>query len=247
MPSEQVLYGRKPVASLIAHRVERICEIYCADSAKLEPLVQDAIGRFAVTGGLVHKVPMAEIESFLPQLNHQGLLAVLNPRSPVDLDRLLQASLSSREVILVLDQVSDPHNLGSILRAAEVFGVDGVVLTSANSASVTPVVRKASSGASEIVDICYVKNLSRALEQMKSAGFWLVGTALDEVSVDIREHAFDGPLAVVLGSEGKGLRKLTKAKCDFLVKIPQLGHLESLNVGQAAAVVLYEVIRAKVN
>ncbi len=175
---------------------------------------------------------------------HQGVVAVTSAKRYTDLDDLVAARRGEHSLIVVLDGVEDPHNLGAILRTADAAGADGVVIPERRSVGVTGAVAKASAGASEHLPVARVTNISRALEELKSKQLWVVG--LDERgrqtydSVDYKMHC-----AVVLGAEGRGLHDLVRKHCDFLVSIPMLGRVPSLNVSVAAGVVLYEVARQR--
>jgi len=175
---------------------------------------------------------------------HQGVVAVTSAKQYTDLDDLVAARRGEHSLIVVLDGIEDPHNLGAILRTADAAGADGVVIPERRSAAVTGTVAKVSAGASEHLPVAKVTNISRALEELKEKEIWVVG--LDERgqqsydAVDYKMHC-----AVVLGAEGKGLHDLVGRHCDFLVSIPMLGQVPSLNVSVAAGVVLYEVVRQR--
>ena len=164
-------------------------------------------------------------------------------RSFASLKEVIAAAKNGRGLILALDEVCDPQNLGAIFRVADAVGVDGIISTDKRSASLTDVARKASAGASEFIPFSVVKNLQRSFEELKKQGFWILGTALSDDAQSLYELDVGHPLVVVLGSEGSGMRELTKKSCDFLVEIPMRGVVESLNVSQAASVVLFELQR----
>jgi 23S rRNA (guanosine2251-2'-O)-methyltransferase len=175
---------------------------------------------------------------------HQGVIAVTSSKQYTDLDDLVAARRGDHSLIVVLDGIEDPHNLGAILRTADAAGADGVVIPERRSVGVTGTVAKASAGASEHVPVAKVTNISRAIEELKEKELWVVG--LDERgpqtydAIDYNMHC-----AIVLGAEGKGLRDLVCRHCDFVVSIPMLGQVPSLNVSVAAGVVLYEVVRQR--
>jgi 23S rRNA (guanosine2251-2'-O)-methyltransferase len=175
---------------------------------------------------------------------HQGVVAVTTAKQYADLDDLVAARRGEYSLIVVLDGIEDPHNLGAILRTADAAGADGVVIPERRSAAVTGAVAKVSAGASEHLPVAKVTNISRAIEELKQKDLWIVG--LDEraeqtyEAVDYKMHC-----AVVLGAEGKGVHDLVRKHCDFLVSIPMLGKVPSLNVSVAAGVVLYEVVRQR--
>ncbi|UCD63730.1 MAG: 23S rRNA (guanosine(2251)-2'-O)-methyltransferase RlmB [Candidatus Zixiibacteriota bacterium] len=153
-------------------------------------------------------------------------------------------SLSSPALILVLDSIQDPHNLGACLRVADAAGVDAVVSPRDRAVSITPTVRQVASGAAEHIPFVRVTNLVRTIGQLKEAGTWIVGTS-DSASQSIYEMDLKGPTALVMGSEGKGLRRLVEEKCDFLARIPMRGSVECLNVSVAAGVCLFEAVRQR--
>ncbi len=177
---------------------------------------------------------------------HQGVVAVTSAKQYADLDDLLATKRGQYSFVVVLDGVEDPHNLGAVLRTAEAAGADGVVIPERRAASVTGAVAKVSAGASAHLPIAKVKNIARTLEDLKSKNIWTVG--LDERGKD-NYDAIDYKMdcAIVLGAEGNGLHDLVARKCDFLVSIPMLGQVPSLNVSVAAGVVLYEVVRQRRN
>jgi len=175
---------------------------------------------------------------------HQGVVAVTAAKQYNDLDDVVEAKRGEFSLVVVLDGVEDPHNLGAILRTADAAGANGVVIPERRAAGVTGTVTKASAGASEHLPIAKVTNIARTLEELKSKNVWTVG--LDErgsQSYDSLDYKMD--CAVVLGAEGKGLHDLVAKKCDFLVSIPMLGKVPSLNVSVAAGIVLYEIVRQR--
>lgn len=175
---------------------------------------------------------------------HQGVVAATSAKQYTDLDDIIAAKRGLYSLIVVLDGVEDPHNLGAILRTADASGADGVIIPERRAAGITGTVAKASAGASAHLPVAKVTNISRTLEELKSRNLWTVG--LDERGTqkyDAVDYNMD--CAVVLGAEGKGLHDLVKKKCDFLVSIPMLGQVPSLNVSVAAGVVLYEIVRQR--
>lgn len=177
---------------------------------------------------------------------HQDILATLHEQTgPSEADLLpLLRQVEGDPLLLVLDGVQDPHNLGACLRTAESAGVDAVIIPKDRSVGLTPVVRKTSAGASELVPLFQVTNLTRTLRSLKSAGIWLAGTS-DASSNTIYGQDLTGPLALVMGSEGQGIRRLTAEHCDYLLKIPMAGAIESLNVSVATGVCLFEIQRQR--
>src|SRR5678815_396510 len=189
-------------------------------------------------------LPRTELDEMAGTGAHQGVVAVTSSKQYSDLDDVVGAKRGEKALIVVLDGVEDPHNLGAILRTADAAGADGVVIPERRAAGVTGTVTKVSAGASEHLPIAGVTNIARSLEDLKDHNIWTVG--LDERG----SHTYDSvsykmDCAIVLGAEGKGLHDLVAKKCDFLVSIPMLGKVPSLNVSVAAGVVLYEVVRQR--
>ena len=177
---------------------------------------------------------------------HQGVIAVCAVREYASLDDILALAESRGEApfVVVCDEISDPHNLGAIIRSAECVGAHGVVIPKRRSAGLTAVVGKTSAGAAEHLPVARVANISAALQELKDRGLWVYGAAA-EGSSPMWETDLTGPLALVIGSEGEGLGRLVRERCDFLVSIPLRGKVSSLNASTAAAVLMYEVLRQK--
>lgn len=185
-----------------------------------------------------------ELDRMAGNAAHQGVVAVTSAKQYNDLDDVLNAKRGQYSLLVVLDGVEDPHNLGAILRTSDAAGADGVIIPERRAASVTGTVTKASAGASEHLPIAKVTNIARTVEDLKDRNIWTVG--LDErgpQTYDALDYKMD--CAVVLGGEGKGLHDLVKKKCDFLVSIPMLGKVPSLNVSVAGGIVLYEIVRQR--
>ncbi|MGO9087959.1 MAG: 23S rRNA (guanosine(2251)-2'-O)-methyltransferase RlmB [Candidatus Sulfotelmatobacter sp.] len=207
---------------------------------RLQRLIEDC-RRLSVPVRFVERI---ELDRMAGNAAHQGVVAVTSAKQYSDLDDVVGAKRGQYSLVVVLDGVEDPHNLGAILRTADAAGADGVVIPERRAASVTGTVTKASAGASEHLPIAKVTNIARTVEELKDRNIWTVG--LDEHSqqtYDALDYNMD--CALVLGAEGKGLHDLVKKKCDFLVSIPMLGKVASLNVSVAAAVVLYEIVRQR--
>lgn len=195
-------------------------------------------------GVAVRFVGRAELDRMAGNNGHQGVVAVTSAKQYTDLDDVIAAKRGQHSLIVVLDGIEDPHNLGAILRTADAAGVDGVVIPERRAVGVTGTVAKASAGASAHLPVAKVTNIARTLEELKERNIWVVG--LDERGkqpYDSIDYKMD--CAVVLGAEGKGVHDLVAKKCDFLVSIPMLGKVPSLNVSVAAGVVLYEVVRQR--
>lgn len=197
------------------------------------------------------KIPCIEInrnkfEELTSDDVSQGVAAIIEEKKFVDVDDILEIALTKEELplILILDEIQDPQNLGAIIRTAECAGVHGVIIPKHNSAPITSTVTKASTGAVEYVAMARVTNIAQTIDELKENGVWIVGT---DSSADKKYTELDYkiPLALVVGSEGRGMRRLVKEKCDFLVKIPLFGKIDSLNASVAAGIILYEVIKQR--
>ena len=177
---------------------------------------------------------------------HQGVIALAAMREYVSVQSLLDAAAEKGEapLLVVCDEISDPHNLGAILRTAECAGAHGVIIPKRRSAGLTAIVGKTSAGAVSYMPVARVANLPATLEELKKQGVWIYGTAADGTT-DLYEADLKGPAAIVIGSEGSGMGRLVREKCDFLVSIPMKGHISSLNASAAAAILLYEAVRRR--
>lgn len=243
--SEEAVGGWHAVLALLEQAPERVLDVWIDRARKGER--REQLLKAAKTAGV--KVQEATSESLNTRLGsdrHQGVVARCRAAaelSEVDLPEFLEG-LKRVPLLLILDGIQDPHNLGACLRSADAAGVHAVILPRDNAAPLTPVVRKVASGAAETVPIFRVTNLARVLDTLKAAGVWLVGAA-DEGEKLIYDVDLNGPVALVLGAEEKGMRRLTRDKCDFLVRIPMAGAVESLNVSVAAGVCLFEAVRQR--
>ncbi|MDD2943230.1 MAG: 23S rRNA (guanosine(2251)-2'-O)-methyltransferase RlmB, partial [bacterium] len=241
------VYGRHSAEAVLIHRIKSVREGMLLEGAKFSESLQAGLDELRQRGVRLLELPRSEIdarcEKIFPEahINHQGIVLRCLPQEPLSLEVLARRALADSGIIVVLDQVTDPHNLGAVLRAGAAFGISGVVLTKDRSAQMSGVARKASAGAAEIVPYAVVTNLARALKDLKEAGFWVVGTSLAEKAESLEKFTLRPPFVLVLGSEGHGMRRQTEELCDYLLQIPMIGNMESLNVSQAAAVLLYQL------
>lgn len=238
------LYGHHAVLAALANPQRKIRRlVLTADSAahwaealaaarRLRPLPDNDI------------VDKQEMERLLPpNAIHQGIGALCEPLPGQTLEEIVRQSAGqTHAVVIVLDQVTDPHNVGAILRSAAAFGALAVVVPDRHSPDETGALAKAASGALERMPLVRVTNVVRTLDDLKAAGFWVAGMA-GEATQTLASQKLTGRIALVMGAEGEGLRRLTREHCDYLVKLPMTGEVESLNVSNAAAVALYELVR----
>jgi 23S rRNA (guanosine2251-2'-O)-methyltransferase len=241
----QWLIGIHPVASALASGKLALSRLLLANEAH-NPRVLELETQAQQQGIRVERCARRELDRLSQGERHQDVLAefaAANEFVEADLPALLDA-LTGEPLVLVLDGVQDPHNLGACLRTAEAAGVQLVIIPKDKSATLTPVARRAASGAAETLDIVSVTNLARVLRLLKDRGIWLAG-AEDEASQQIYQSDLTGPLALVMGGEGKGLRRLTGELCDYRIRIPMAGSVSSLNVSVATGVCLFEIIRQR--
>ena len=241
------ILGLHAVLAVLEQTPERIDAIWL-DANRHDKRVAAIVQAARIAHVRVQKVPRAKLDQLAAGLRHQGAIARARQepvRREADLSEfLLGLDLKQNPLLLVLDEVQDPHNLGACLRSADAAGVCGLIIPRDQSASVTATVRRVACGATETVPIFQVTNLTRALQQLKDAGIWLVGTS-DDADATLFASDLSGPLAFIMGGEEKGLRRLTREQCDFLVKIPMFGQVSSLNVSVATGICLFEAIRQR--
>lgn len=243
--NKQYLFGLHAVEAILQKQPERVIRLYVYHDRHDKKL--DSLAAAATALEIpVDRVSRKELDKLTSSANHQGVVVLCaQPRvyQEGDLQMLLQ-DLETPPLVLVLDGVQDPHNLGACFRSADAFGVHAIIAPKDNAASITPVVSKVASGAAESVPFVQVTNLVRALEALKKMGIWIYGAA-GEASQSLYQADLKGPAAIVLGAEGAGLRRLTREHCDMLLKIPMGGSVSSLNVSVAAGVFLFEVARQR--
>lgn len=245
MAETGLVYGRHAVSSLLLTRPAAVTGLTI--SAGSDQRLAGILACADAAGIAVARVGRKELDQLLPGRNHQGVLAQVAGGTcelPEAALPALLAALTEPAFLLVLDGVQDPHNLGACLRSADAAGVHAVILPKDRAAGITPVVHKVACGAVQTMPLFTVTNLARTLRSLKEAGIWLYGAAGDAAQ-DLYHCDLQGPIALVLGSEGSGLRRLTRDLCDHLVSIPMAGSVESLNVSVATGVLLFEARRQR--
>jgi len=242
---EQLIHGIHAVQASLEYDPDSLLEVY-RDRERRDQRLEKLLEALKQQGVAVHNRPRKELDKLAGDTHHQGIIARVRVPASLneqELERLLDG-LAVPPLLLVLDGVTDPHNLGACLRTADAVGVHAVLTTRDRAAGLSATARKVASGAAETIPFVQVTNLSRTLKALQERGIWLVGLAGEEAS-DLYQTDLKGPIAVVMGAEGKGLRRLTRETCDLLVRIPMVGTVESLNVSVAAAVTLYEAYRQR--
>jgi 23S rRNA (guanosine2251-2'-O)-methyltransferase len=243
--SASIVYGLHAVRAVLVRRPQDVLRISIAaarDDARMRELREIAAAR----GLRPADATGAALDQATGGAAHQGVVAEVRPSAPLDENTLLDllTTQTGPALVLVLDGVSDPHNLGACLRTADAAGATAVVAPRDRAAGLTPVVRKVAAGAAETVPFAQVTNLARSLRDLKEAGVWIAGAAGDGER-ELFAADLTGPLALVMGSEGRGLRRLTREACDFTLRLPMLGAVASLNVSVAAGIALYEALRQR--
>ncbi|BDQ04346.1 MAG: 23S rRNA (guanosine(2251)-2'-O)-methyltransferase RlmB [Ignavibacterium sp.] len=251
-----LIIGRKPVLEAL-NSDEEITQVYILYGQ--EGGIINAIRVAAKKKGVkVSQITLEKFRQIVKDKNAQGVVALKSSQKFYTLQEIIQIAkfknskalslgegLGEAPLLLILDSIQDTHNVGAILRTAECSGVDGIIITKHNSAPINETVAKTSAGASEIVKICQVNNLANAIDELKKEGFWIVGSYLGN-SKPYTEIDYKMPVALIVGNEEKGIRKLTADKCDFLVHIPMKGKIQSLNVSVAAGILLFEILRQRI-
>lgn len=239
------LFGLHSVQAALDYSPNKIHKAW-VDTGRQDKRLTQAIDNLLDLGIEPEKVDRKKLDRLAENNNHQGIVIEVEMPSELTESDLKTAveNLTETALFLVLDNVQDPHNLGACLRTADATGVHGVIITKDNATGITPTVCKVASGAAETVPVYQVTNLARTLRWLKGEGLWIMGAA-GETAQTIYSTDFSVPMALVVGTEGKGLRRLTKEQCDVLVSVPMLGKVESLNLSVATGVLLYEAVRQR--
>lgn len=238
-----LIIGRKPVLEAI-NSGEEIEQVYILFGQKGG--IVDAIRAAAKKRGIkINQVTSEKFKALTNHPNHQGIIAKKTSYKFYELDEIISFSKKKQyPLLLLLDSIQDTHNLGAILRTAECSDADGAIITKHNSAPINETVVKTSAGATEHVRIAQANNLVQVIKELKDSGFWIVGSSLEN-SKPYTEVDYKIPLALIVGNEEKGMRRLTAENCDILINIPMKGKIQSLNVSVAAGVILFEILRQR--
>ncbi|MEI7554925.1 23S rRNA (guanosine(2251)-2'-O)-methyltransferase RlmB [Candidatus Chlorohelix sp.] len=246
----ELIYGRNAVAEALRSTKAgtKVLRLYLADGAEAKT---GGTLDFALKETTARKIPLQklsrpELDKRTTNANHQGIVAEVSDYRYANLDEVLsQAADNPDALFLILDYLQDPQNLGTLIRCAEATGVTALIIPERRAAGITPAVRNASSGAVEHLHICQVVNLPRALDELKESGVWVAGLEHEPDAQDYDRADYTGKIGLVVGSEGAGLSRLVREKCDFFIKLPMLGRVESLNAAVAGSVALYEILRQR--
>jgi len=238
--SQEIIYGIHAVESALRNQPENVLQVF-VQQGRNDNRIKTILSIAKNSGVSLQSITNDKLKEKCPKARHQGVVAEIrqSKSGAVSLEDILE---KESVLLLVLDEVQDPHNIGACLRTADAIGVDAVIVSKNRSPALTPVIRNVASGAAETVPYVMVSNLARALEQIKQNNIWVIGTSGD-CEQSIYTTKASQRLALVMGSEGKGMRRLTREACDELVSIPMYGSVESLNISVATAVCLYEIRR----
>lgn len=243
MSESRIIYGFHAVTSRLRQSPESVKELYL-DAGREDRRAQDLLKAAESRGARIMRVDEKRLDGMTHHARHQGVAARIEiARLPVHIEDVLE-TLQEPALLLILDGITDPHNLGACLRVADAMGVHAVVAPKDRAAGITAAVSKVASGAAETVPYISVTNLARAMRELKAEGVWMIG-ADERAEQDLYAARLQGPLAWVLGAEGEGMRRLTREHCDELVRIPMLGSVESLNVSVSAGICLAETRRQR--
>jgi 23S rRNA (guanosine2251-2'-O)-methyltransferase len=244
MSMDNLIIGRQPVLEALKSRqpIERILILHGTAGSHIDQAKQLA-RKLAIPVKETDKERFAELAG---DALTQGIVAIIDSYRYAEIEEILAIGQQKNEpsFILILDEIEDPHNLGALIRSAECAGMHGIIIPLHNAASINTTVVKISTGATAHLPIARVTNIAQTIDELKKAGVWIVGTEMESDKL-YYEHDYRGSLAIVIGNEGKGIRRLVKEKCDFLVKIPMHGKIESLNASVAGALVMFEAAKSR--
>ena len=241
----EVIYGINPVLEALRSGERNFKEILIETGRKGSEIYKiESLAKSRNVG--IRRESGSALENISGTNRHQGIVAVVLPKKEVELHDLIEQlyKKDNKPVIVILDGIEDPGNLGAIIRSAEALGIGGVIIPKDRAVGVTPVVVKRSAGAIEHIPVIRVTNISNTIEELKEKGFWIVGVEAG-TEKSCFSLSYNDPTAVVFGSESKGMRRLTKEKCDFIVSIPMKGKVSSLNISAACSIVFYEILRQR--
>jgi len=246
----ELVYGRQPVLEVLRAGRRNAFRLYVPRDPRPSPELAETVALAQRANLPITKAERSHLNEIVGSVNHQGVAIEVSGYPYVPIEEILESAARPGDdplLVLILDHLEDPQNLGSLLRTAEAAGVDGVIIPADRAAGVTPAVVRASAGASEHVRVSVVVNLVRAMQGLKDRGLWLTGLEMDPAARPLMEADLKGPVGLVVGGEGRGLSRLVGENCDFRIRIPMRGKVASLNAGVAGAVALYEIRRQRTN
>ncbi|HSA07090.1 MAG TPA: 23S rRNA (guanosine(2251)-2'-O)-methyltransferase RlmB [Candidatus Gastranaerophilales bacterium] len=245
MENTEIIYGKNPVDALLESNKRRINKIFIAKGIKYDEKIKRILSRAKEYKISIHEIPREKLDNLTKGV-HQGIAASVAPIEFADFNELLK-SLKNRTnaLLIILDKVEDPHNFGSIIRTAASAGADGIIIAKRHSSPVTSTVEKASAGTIELTPIVQASNIANAIEKLKENNFWVIGAESSGEKYYF-EQDYDMNCAIILGGEDQGISPLVAKNCDILVKIPMSNNVNSLNVSNAASILIYEIVRQRI-
>lgn len=238
---DYIIEGRNPVLEALDSGRD-INKLMVVNGNK-EGSIKKIIAKAKDKGIVISYVDRQKINGLSKSDNHQGVLAFVAAYDYVELEDML-AGIEGPPFLIILDEINDPHNLGSIMRTADAVGAHGIIIPKRRAVGLTPVVSKTSAGAIEYVPVCRVTNLARTIDELKEKNIWIAGADMSGEQTHFQAN-FKGAIALVMGNEGAGIGRLVKEKCDFLVNIPMIGKVSSLNASVAASIIMYEIFKQR--
>lgn len=242
---KNIVYGKNPVQGILENNIRSINKVYLQKGMKFDDKVKKIISLARQNNIVIQEVPKEKLNILVGE-NHQGIAVAVSPVEYMDLDNFLLKIKYKKEnsLVIILDEVEDPYNFGSIIRTAVAAGADGIIIPKRRSSPVTPIVEKASAGSIDKIPIMTVTNLTQTIKKLKQNNFWIIGaeSSGDKYYFDID---YNMNCAIISGGENQGISNLVKNNCDFIVKIPMLGNINSLNVANATSIIVYEFVRQK--
>ena len=241
---EDLIIGRNAVIEAL--KSDRTIECVYVSKGDLEGSIKVALGLAKDRGVVIKEADRRKLDTMCDGLNHQGIVARVTPFKYCEVNDILEDAKRKEQqpFIVILDEIEDPHNLGSIIRTAELCGVHGIIIPKRRNVGITSTVYKCSAGAIEHMRIAKVTNINATIDILKEQGIWIYGADIDGTDYSYNTD-FSGPCALIIGSEGKGISSLTLKKCDLLVKIPMIGKINSLNASVAGGIMMYEVLKGR--
>lgn len=240
-----IIEGRNPISEALksGREIDKILVARGDKNGSIVKIISDAKKR----GIVVQEVDRAKLDAMSNTKNHQGVVAYVATAEYVSVEEILASAKEKGEnpFIIIADEITDPHNLGSLLRTANAAGAHGIIIPKRRSVGLNSVVAKTSAGAVEFTPVAKVSNIANTIDKLKKENVWVIGADMDGTNT-IYTQDFSGGVAIVVGSEGEGISRIVKEKCDFLVQIPMLGEITSLNASVAGALMIYEVVRARI-
>lgn len=245
MENSDIIYGKNPVESLLQTNKNRINKIFIAKGLKFDDKLKNIYSLARQYKINIQDIPREKLNKLAPGVN-QGVAASVSPIEYANFDELLESLNGKTNALLVLlDRVEDPHNLGSIIRTAAAAGANGIIITKKHSAPITATVEKASAGTADMIKIVQVTNLNAVIEILKQNNFWIIGAEADSDKF-YYEQDYNMNCALVLGGEDHGISQLVRKNCDMIIKIPLAKNVNSLNVANAASILIYEIVRQRI-